>query len=96
MFTVIFEVSFQSSCAYPAKATFCDETKFVVEMLPLSRTPKRADAIASPVRLLTLDPLEALLPEGNAVSLLLKPRLPCGSGTWKNGNFTERNSNPNL
>src|SRR6202789_4248111 len=65
-------------------------------MAALSTCPNKADAIASPVRLLMLCPLEASFPEGNAVSLLLKPILPCGSGTWKNGNFTERNSKPNL
>ena len=67
----------------------------MVEMLPESTTPSKADAMASPVRLLTLEPLLALLPDGNAVSLLLNPMLPWGSGTWKKGNLTERNSKPN-
>jgi len=35
----------------------------------------------SPVKLLTLDPLEEALPDGNAVSFWLNPILPCGSGT---------------
>src|SRR5271170_7011884 len=65
-------------------------------MAPLSTTPRRAEAIPFPVRALAVDPMDAELPDGNAVSLLLKPMLPWGSGTWKKGNFTERNSAPNL
>src|SRR5262249_38278334 len=71
MFRVSLREIFQSSCAYPAQATFWEEMKFVVEMEALSTCPSRAEAIASPVLAATVGPNEEALDDGNAVSLLL-------------------------
>src|ERR1051325_6808133 len=66
IFSVSFRVTFQSSCTYPAHATFCDEMKLVVETVALSIWPSRADAIASPVLADTVGPSEDVLVDGNA------------------------------
>src|SRR5450432_2402835 len=94
--TVNFEFTFQSSCAYPAHAVLWEEMKFVVEMLPLSNCPSRAEAMGSPVTVLIAAPVLPLEVSGNAVSFWLYPMFPCGSGTWKNGNLMVRNSPPNF
>src|SRR5579871_5813612 len=67
MLMVNLEFTFQSSCAYHAHALFCDETKFVVEMLPLSIWPSSADAIGSPVTVLMAAPVVPLVVSGKAV-----------------------------
>src|SRR3954453_16605358 len=70
-FSVSLRDTFQSSCTYPAHATFCDEMKFVVDTVALSICPSSADAIASPVLAATVGPSDDALLDGNAVWLLL-------------------------
>src|SRR6266567_1371601 len=65
--TVNFEFTFQSSCAYHAHDVFWEETKLVVEALPLSSCPMRADAIGSPVTVLICWPVVPFAVDGNAV-----------------------------
>ena len=50
----------------------------------------------SPVRLLTLDPLEAVLPEGKAVSLLAETDVAVRIGNLEERELHGRNSEPNL